>query len=143
MVTSSPLIQDSPSFESGTDGSNKNADIIPPGTAVFADINDDDGLEDKEEMWLPSKASLENKWPFEEDFESTVLDKLCIGPELSLEQRVQLLNVCRKYPEFFPSVDEKLGRCTVGFHHIPTADADPIYEPPRRFSPFQLNEINR
>jgi hypothetical protein len=100
MFASSPLIQDSRSIESGTDGSNKRAEIFPPGTAVFADIDDDDGLEDKE-MLLPSKASLENKWPFKEDFESTVLDKLCIGPELSLEQRVQLLNVCRKYPEVF------------------------------------------
>jgi hypothetical protein len=89
------FLSHSRSFESGTDGSNKKAEILPPGTAVFADIDDDDGLEDKEEMWLPSKASLENKWPFEEDFESTVLNKLCIGPQLSLEQRVQLLNVCR------------------------------------------------
>jgi hypothetical protein len=78
MVVSSSLIQDSRSLQSGTDGSNKKGGNFTQGTAVFAHINDDDELEDKE-MWLPSKASPENKWPFEGDFESTVLDKLCIG----------------------------------------------------------------
>ena len=113
------------------------------GGPVFGNLTDDDGLIDPDEHWIPVKKDLEKSWPMEKDYYESVFETLRCGPELTAEQKAELLTVCREFPEAFPSPTAKLGLCTAGVHRIPTGDSEPIYEPPRRLSPWHATEINR
>lgn len=105
-----------------------------------ADIDNNDNLEDREEMFSPLKA--ENAW-LVKDFELSTLSTLDVGSFLTDAQRVALFHVLKNCSQAFPRLNDKLGHCITGVHKIDTGEARPISETLRRFSPWQIEEINR
>ncbi|OQV24066.1 hypothetical protein BV898_02020 [Hypsibius exemplaris] len=113
-------------------------------TAVtFGEFDEDDGFDDKDEMWIPLKKDLEKSWPLESEYYESVLEESALGPELTLAQRDELLAVCLRHSVVFPRPDAKLGQCTAGFHHIKTGDVEPVYDLPRRHSASHIGKLER
>ena len=112
-------------------------------TGIVA-VDDEDGLIDKEEMWLPIINKREKTDLLEDSVQDNPLKNLDINPELLSNQREQILALLNKYPEIIPTKQQPLGCCKLEIEHtIDTGDHKPVRQQMRRFSPWQIQEIQR
>ena len=63
-------------------------------------------------------------------------------PNLTTEQKEQIIAVCLKNEGVFPTKDNRLGHCYLVKHRIETSDARPIRQQFRPFSPAEKLSIN-
>ena len=66
-----------------------------------------------------------------------------IGPNLTTEQREEMLTLLRKYRHVFTTNAGELGNSSIATHHIDTQGLPPVHVPPRRTSPGVREIINK
>jgi hypothetical protein len=59
------------------------------------------------------------------------------------DQKIELVDLMKNFPEIFPTQAEKLGRCNIELLFIDTGDSRPLRQRARRYSQWQQNEIMR
>lgn len=72
----------------------------------IADHGNTDSLDEKDEMFSPSKP--EKTWPVE-DSDMSTLHTLDIGDKLFVEERNALFTILKGCDQAFPKIDDKLG----------------------------------
>ena len=63
-----------------------------------------------------------------------------INPELQQAQKRQVMDCLVEFDDTWKQT--KLGTCTALQHNVDTSDHPPVSDPPRRFSPEKMDEIN-
>ena len=66
-----------------------------------------------------------------------------MGSKLNEQQRAQTLELLKEFEHTFSTKEHPLGLCTVSTHKIDTGNAAPVKQSLRRFSLWQIEEIDR